>query len=24
MLPQTTDINAYISIPPVYTHAPNL
>jgi len=23
MLPQTTDNNAYISIPPVCTHAPN-
>ena len=23
MLPQTTDINTYISIPPVCTHAPN-
>ena len=24
MLPQTTDNNAYISIPPVCTHAPNI
>ena len=24
MLPQTTDNNAYISIPPVCTHAPNV